>query len=43
MIVWGMTRRYTGPGPGAELLPREEAQRGVAPAGAYSTEPRPQV
>ena len=43
MIAWGITRRYTGPGPAAELLPREEAQRGVGPAGAYSTEPRPQV
>ena len=26
IIVWALMRKYTGPGPGAELLPRTEAQ-----------------
>jgi hypothetical protein len=43
MIVWGMMRRYTGPGPAAELLPREGMPGALASAAAHSTEPRPQV
>jgi hypothetical protein len=35
MICWGMMRKYTGPGPGAELLPRAEAQTAAATAGGY--------
>lgn len=38
LIVWGMTRRYTGEGPAAALLPPDAAQPAVAPAGAYPTE-----
>lgn len=44
MIVWGMTRRYTGQGPAAALLPRDEAQAAqpaVAPAGAYPIDAAP--
>ena len=43
MIVWGMMRRYTGPGPAAELLPREGMPPPMVGAAAYSTEPRPKV
>jgi len=43
MIVWGMMRRYTGPGPAAELLPREGIPPPTARAAEYSTEPGPQV
>jgi hypothetical protein len=43
MIAWGMMRRYTGPGPAAELLPREGMPPPMARAAAYSTEPRPKV
>jgi hypothetical protein len=35
MIAWSMTRKYTGPGPGAQLLQRAEAQAAVATAGGY--------
>jgi hypothetical protein len=35
MISWGMTRKYTGPGPGANLLPRAAAQTATASAGGY--------
>jgi hypothetical protein len=35
MLGWALTRKYTGPGPGADLLPREEAQAAGASAGGY--------
>jgi hypothetical protein len=35
MIVWGMIRKYTGPGPGALLLPRDDAQAAEASGGGY--------
>jgi hypothetical protein len=35
MTCWGMTRKYTGPGPGADLLPRAEALAADASAGGY--------
>jgi hypothetical protein len=35
MIGWGMMRKYTGPGPGADLLPRAEALAAGASAGGY--------
>ncbi|HTE44906.1 MAG TPA: hypothetical protein VK636_06655 [Gemmatimonadaceae bacterium] len=35
MLCWSMTRKYTGPGPGAKLLPRDEAQAAEASAGGY--------
>jgi hypothetical protein len=35
MICWGMMRKYTGPGPGADLLPRAEALAADASAGGY--------
>jgi hypothetical protein len=40
MVVWRMTRKYTGPGPAAELLPRDEMASVVAPPGAYPTDVR---
>ena len=43
MIAWGLMRRYTGPGPAAELLPREGMPQAMGPAAAHSTKPRPQV
>lgn len=43
MIAWGLMRRYTGPGPAAELLPREGMPPPMVGAAAYSTEPRPKV
>lgn len=43
MLSWGMTRKYTGPGPGADLIPvvggdltsRADAQAAKASAGGY--------
>jgi len=43
MLSWGMTRKYTGPGPGADLIPvvagdltsRADAQAAKASAGRY--------
>jgi hypothetical protein len=35
MTCWGMMRKYTGPGPGADLLPRDEALAAEASAGGY--------
>jgi hypothetical protein len=35
MLVWGLTRKYTGPGPGALLLSRDDAQAAEASAGGY--------
>ena len=43
MLSWGMTRKYTGPGPGADLIPvvggdltsRVDAQAAKASAGGY--------
>ncbi|HEX4684372.1 MAG TPA: peroxidase family protein [Gemmatimonadaceae bacterium] len=43
MLVWGMTRKYTGPGPAEALLPHDEVQLAggaQAPAGAYPTPAR---
>jgi len=34
MLGWKLTRKYTGPGPGAALLPPAEAQAAGASAGA---------
>jgi hypothetical protein len=38
LIVWGMTRRYTGQGPAAALLPQAGSQPATAPAGAYPSD-----
>jgi hypothetical protein len=35
MLGWKLTRKYTGPGPGAALLPPAEAQAAGASAGGY--------
>ncbi|MEP6618740.1 MAG: hypothetical protein ABJE47_05480 [bacterium] len=35
MLAWSMMRKYTGPGPAANLLPRADAQAAEASAGGY--------
>jgi len=32
IIVWALMRKYTGPGPGVDLLPREEADATIGKA-----------
>ncbi|MEP6494744.1 MAG: hypothetical protein ABJF01_18810 [bacterium] len=35
MMSWGLTRKYTGPGPGADLIPRAEQAAAKASGGGY--------
>jgi hypothetical protein len=35
MLAWGLTRKYTGPGPGTALLPRDDALAATTSSGGY--------